>query len=92
MIERKGASRPGMTNLLRNHVPDVAAMDFLVVPTTGIELLYVIIIVRLDHRDLAWINVTINPTAERAARQITETFSWDEAATLSFPFGDVCIV
>jgi Integrase core domain len=32
-----------------------------------------------DRRDLVWINVTANPTAEWVARQITEAFPWDEA-------------
>ena len=34
---------------------------------------------RLGRRDLVWINVTANPTAEGVARQITEAFPWDEA-------------
>jgi transposase InsO family protein len=33
----------------------------------------------VDRRDLVWINVTTNPTAEWVARQITEAFPWDEA-------------
>jgi len=37
------------------------------------------VIVRLGRRDLVWINVTANPTAEWVARQITEAFPWDEA-------------
>jgi transposase InsO family protein len=37
------------------------------------------VIVRLDRRDLVWINVTAIPTAEWVARQITEAFPWDEA-------------
>jgi hypothetical protein len=37
------------------------------------------VIVRLHRRDLVWINVTANPTAEWVARQITEAFPWDEA-------------
>ena len=54
-------------------------MDLFVVPTIGFDLLYAFIIVRLDRRDLAWINVTSNPTAEWVARQITEAFPWDTA-------------
>src|SRR5258708_27029328 len=54
-------------------------MDLFVVPTVGFELLYAFVIVRLDRRDLVWINVTGNPTAEWVARQITEAFPWDEA-------------
>jgi hypothetical protein len=64
---------------LRNHAPDIAAMDLFVVPTIGFDLLYAFVIVRLDRRDLVWINVTANPTAEWVARQITEAFPWDEA-------------
>jgi hypothetical protein len=63
---------------LRNHAPDIAAMDLFVVPTVGFDLLYAIVIVRLARRDLVWINVTANPTAEWIARQITEAFPWDE--------------
>jgi len=54
-------------------------MDLFVVPTVGFDLLYAFVIVRLDRRDLVWINVTVNPTAEWVARQITEAFPWNEA-------------
>ena len=36
-------------------------------------------IVRLDRRELVWVNVTANPTAEWIARQVTEAFPWDDA-------------
>ncbi len=64
---------------MHNHAPDIAAMDLFVVPTVGFDLLYAFVIVRLDRRDLVWINVTTNPTAEWIARQITEAFPWEEA-------------
>src|SRR5437870_11155191 len=64
---------------LRNHAPDIAAMDLFVAPTIGFDLLYAFIIVRLARRDLVWINVTPHPTAEWIARQITEAFPWAEA-------------
>jgi len=54
-------------------------MDLFVVPTIGFHLLYAFVIVRLGRRDLVWINVTANPTAEWVARQITEAFPWEEA-------------
>jgi hypothetical protein len=54
-------------------------MDLFVVPTIGFDLLYTLIIMRLDPRDLVWINVTAHPTAEWVARQITEAFPWDGA-------------
>jgi hypothetical protein len=49
------------------------------IPTIGFDLLHAFVVVRLDRRDLIWINVTANPTAEWVARQITEAFPWDEA-------------
>jgi Integrase core domain len=54
-------------------------MDLFVVPTIGFKLLYGFVIVRIDRRDLVWINVTTNPTAKWIARQITEAFPWDGA-------------
>jgi transposase InsO family protein len=54
-------------------------MDLFVVPTIGFDLLYAYIIVRLDRRELVWINVTAHPTDEWVARQIAEAFPWNEA-------------
>jgi len=69
----------GWRSFLCNHAPDIAAMDLFVVPTLGFDLLYAFVVIQLDRRELAWINVTANPTAEWVARQITEAFPWDEA-------------
>jgi transposase InsO family protein len=66
-------------SFLRNHAPDIAAIDLFVVPTIGFDLLYALVIVRLDRRQLVWINVTQHPTAEWIARQLTEAFPWDVA-------------
>ncbi len=53
MVKRRGTPSQGWRTFLRNHAPDVAAMDLFVVPTIGFDLLYAFIIVRLDRRDLA---------------------------------------
>src|SRR4029434_10624420 len=58
MVKRRGPPSQGWRTFLRNHVPEVAAMDLFVVPTIGFDLLYAFIIIRLDRRDLVWINVT----------------------------------
>src|ERR1700739_2011528 len=79
MVKRCGPPSQGWRTFLRNHAPDIAAMDLFVVPTIGFKQLYTFIIVRIDCRDLVWINVTTNPTAEWIARQITEAFPWDGA-------------
>src|SRR5437016_9989840 len=72
MVKRGGPPSQGWRAFLRNHAPDIAAMDLFVVPTIGFSLLYAFVIVRLDRRDLVWTNVTTNPTAECIARQLTE--------------------
>ena len=79
MVKRSGPPSQGWGTFLRNHVSDIAAMDLFVVPTIGFDLLYAFIIIRLDRRDLVWINVTIHPTAEWIARQITAAFPWNDA-------------
>ncbi len=79
MVKRSGPPSRGWRSFLRNHAPDVAAMDLFVVPTIGFDLLYGLVIVRLARRNLAWINVTPHPTAEWIARQITDAFPWNEA-------------
>ena len=76
---RKRPQGQGWRTFLHNHLPEIAAMDFFVLPTLGFELLYAFIIARLDRRFIVWSNVTRNPTAEWVARQITEAFPWDEA-------------
>src|SRR6202043_3636875 len=64
MVKRRGPPSQGWRTFLRNHAPDIAAMDLFVVPTIGFKLLYGFVIVRIDRRDLVWINVTTNPAAE----------------------------
>jgi hypothetical protein len=64
MVKRRGPPSQGWRTFLRNHAPDIAATDLFVVPTIGFDLLYAFVIVRPDRRDLVWIDVTRNPTAE----------------------------
>ena len=79
IVKRRRPPSQGWRTFLCNHAPDIAAMDLFVVPTIGFDLLYAFVIVRLDRRDLVWINATATPTAEWVARQITEAFPWNEA-------------
>jgi transposase InsO family protein len=79
MIKRRVPPSQGWRTFLCNHAQGVAAMDLFVVPALSLDPLYAFVIVRLDRRDLVWINVTAHPTAEWVARQITEAFPWNEA-------------
>ena len=47
MTKRPDPSVQGWGTFLRNHAPNIAAMDLFVVPTIGFNLLYVLVIVRL---------------------------------------------
>jgi len=74
----RGRSQTWKT-FLHNHTAGIGAMDFLVVPTVGFKLLFVLAILRHERRRLITLSVTANPTAEWIARQVTEAFPWDEA-------------
>ena len=54
----------GWGTFLRNHLPEIAAMDFLVVPILGFELLYAFMIGHFDRGLIIFSNVTGNPMAE----------------------------
>src|SRR5262245_30261202 len=45
MVKRPGPPSQGWRTFLRNHAPDIAAMDLFVVPSIGFNLLY-----NLHHR------------------------------------------
>src|SRR5882672_5763319 len=74
----RGPSQTWKT-FLHNHAAGIAAMDFLIVPTIGFRLLFVLVILRHQRRRLISLSVTANPTAEWIARQITDAFPWNEA-------------
>src|ERR1700694_1443119 len=56
MVKRGGSPSQGWCTFLRNHAPDIAAMDLFIAPTIGFDLLYGFIIVRLDRRELFLFN------------------------------------
>ena len=79
MVKRRGPPSQTWRTFLRNHAPDIAAIDLFVVPTISFGLLYGLIVIRIARRDLVWVNVTAHPTAEWVVRQLTEAFPWQEA-------------
>src|SRR6266850_4013820 len=66
----RGRSQTWKT-FLHNHSAGISAMDFLIVPTVGFPLLFVLVILRHQRRRLISLTVTAHPTAEWIARQIT---------------------
>jgi transposase InsO family protein len=79
-MAKQGHDHSGQSwsTFLRNHMPQIAAIDLFVVPTIGFRLIYGLVVVQLARRELVWINVTSHPTADWIAQQITEAFPWDQ--------------
>ncbi len=75
---RKPPSQTWRT-FLENHVHDIAAIDFFVVPTVRFQLLYCLVVLRHDRRRVVHFNVTAHPTARWTGQQIVEAFPYDEA-------------
>ena len=77
----KGRRPPSQSwkTFLRNHAEGIASVDFFVVPTVAFKLLFGLVILRHDRRRLVHIAVTVNPTADWIAGQITEAFPWETA-------------
>jgi transposase InsO family protein len=74
----RGRSQTWKT-FLHSHASGIGAMDFLIVPTVGFRLLFVLVILRHERRRLISLSVTAYSTAEWIVRQITDAFPWDEA-------------
>jgi transposase InsO family protein len=62
---------------LRNHISQLASVDFFTVPTATFHVLYVFIVLQHDRRRVVHFNVTNHPTAAWTARQIVEAFPFD---------------
>ena len=73
---RKPPSQTWRT-FLRNHMKNMVAADFFVVPTVFFEVLFVFVILSHDRRRLVHFAVTEHPTAEGTARQLLQAFPWD---------------
>ncbi len=70
---------PTWRTFLNNHMTELAAIDFFVVPTATFRLLYCFVVLSLDRRRVVHFNVTANPSATWTAQQVTEAFPYDSA-------------
>jgi hypothetical protein len=68
MVKRRGPPSQGWRTFLRNHAPDIAAMDLFVVPTIGFDLLYAFVIVRLHRR--TWSGSTSQQIRQRSGLRV----------------------
>ena len=71
-------SQPWRT-FLANHVGQIMAADFFVVPTVTYRLLFVLVILAHDRRRIVHVAVTDHPTALWTAQQLRNAFPEDHA-------------
>ncbi|MCP4299568.1 MAG: transposase family protein [Gammaproteobacteria bacterium] len=76
--ERKPPAQSWRT-FLDNHAKDIIATDFFTVPTTTFRVLFVLVVLSHDRREILHTNVTEHPTADWTARQIIEAVGLDKA-------------
>ncbi len=69
----------GWKTFLHNHADGIASMDLFVVPTISFRLLYGLLILHHDRRQILWLGVTAHPTAEWISQQLTEAYGWKVA-------------
>ena len=69
---------------LTNHVHQIAAAGFFVVPTATHRLLFVLVILAHERRRIVHIAVTRHPTAAWTAQQLREAFPWNQTPAISF--------
>ena len=55
-------------------MPEIAAMDFVTIPTASFKVLYCLFIIHHDRRRILHFNVTANPTAAWVHQQLREVF------------------
>ena len=75
----KGRRPPSQTwrTFLDNHINQIAACDFFVVPTATFRLLWCFVILSHDRRRIVHFNITDGPSAEWTSQQVIEAFPCD---------------
>ena len=73
------APSPTWKTFLTNHMHNLVALDFFVVPTVTFRVLFVLVILAHERRRVVHFNVTEHPTAAWTAQQVVQAFPWAEA-------------
>ena len=86
---RKPPSQTWRT-FLKNHAQQLVSVDFFVVPTLNLQLLFVFVLLEHPRRRVVHCNVTAHPTAEWTAQQMREAFPWATAPRFLIRDRDGC--
>jgi transposase InsO family protein len=79
MPRRRKAPSPTWRAFLENHLRDLVALDFFVVPTATFGVLFGLVVLAHHRRRVVHFNATAHPTAEWTARQLIEAFPEETA-------------
>lgn len=79
MIRHSCPPSQSWRTFLDNHTKESISLDFFVVPTATFRVLFVLLILSNDRRNILHFNVTTNPTAYWTARQLLESCGFEEA-------------
>jgi putative transposase len=77
-VRRRKPPSPPWRAFLQNHVKDLVSMDFVVVPTVTHKVLFVLVILVHERRQMVHCHVTEHPTAAWTTQQVVDAFLWDE--------------
>ena len=79
MPKRRAPPSQTWRTFLANHVRDLVSLDFFTVPTAGLRVLFVFLVLAHHRRRVLHFNVTEHPSAAWTAQQIVEAFPDDTA-------------
>ncbi len=79
MIRRRQPPSQTWRTFLANHISQIVAADFFVVPTATGRLLFVLVMLAHERRRIVHLGVTDHPTAAWTRQQLREAFPWDRA-------------
>ena len=79
MPRRRKPPSQSWKTFLANHVADLVAVDFFVVPTATFRILFVFLVLLHSRRRVVHFSVTDSPTAAWTAQQLVEAFPEESA-------------
>ena len=79
MVRRPVPPTQTWQTFIRNHMSEIAAIDFFTVHTVTFRTLYVFLILSLDRRRIIHCNVTASPNSDWTSLQLIQAFPFDSA-------------
>jgi hypothetical protein len=74
MVRQPKPPSQNWRTFLKNHVGQIATIDFFTVATVTFRVLYVFLVLRHDRRRIAHLNVITNPTAQWTQNQARDPY------------------